>query len=81
MVERLMVVDNPLAANPENGPSGTQLLQRTGEFLRSYGVTPESALVGVGVGAILGRGILHGSVSGFLAGSLISMGLNYLRSN
>ena len=81
MVERLMVVDNPLASNPENGPSGTQMLQRSGEFLRSFGVTPESALVGMGVGALLGRGLVHGGVSGFIAASLISAGLNYLRSN
>ena len=81
MVERLMVVDNPLAADPENGPSAAVAIQRGSEFLRSYGVTPESAFVGAGVGALLGRGLLHGSVSGFLAGSLVSMGLNYLRSH
>ena len=78
MVERLMVVSNPLASNPED-VRGPGLLQQSSEFLRSYGITPESSFVGTAVGALVGGSLFRGAAIGFLAGSLVSMGLNCVR--
>jgi hypothetical protein len=78
-VERLMVVDHPLASNPEdqNGPG---ILQQTSDFLRGYNVTPQSAYVGAGVGVVLEPGI-KGALKGFLIASLISYVTNTLSSS
>lgn len=75
-VERLMVVDQPLASNPED-QTGPGIIQRTSDFLRGYNVTPEAAFVGAGVGLVMGPGI-SGTLKGFLLGSLISYVTNNL---
>jgi hypothetical protein len=74
-VEKLMVVDNPLAANPES--ASASIITRAASTLRGFGITPESALVGGGVGLALEPGV-RGTLKGALMGSLLSLGLNYL---
>jgi hypothetical protein len=75
-VERLMVVSNPLAANPED-QQGPGMVQRTSDFLASFSVTPQCALVGTAVGFVMQPGFA-GAVKGLLLGSLVSFAVNRL---
>lgn len=77
-VSTLRVVSNPLAANPEDA-QGPGLVQQASDFLLSYGVAPESALVGAAVGLFLEPGI-GGMLKGSIAGSLVSFALGKLKS-
>jgi hypothetical protein len=75
-VERLMVVSNPLAANPED-QQGPGVVQRASDFLNSFDVTPQCALVGTVVGLVM-QPDLSGAVKGLLMGSLVSFAVNRL---
>lgn len=75
-VERLMVVDHPLAANPED-QQGPGIVQHSSDFLRGYGISPQSTFVGGVVGFFMDPGIA-GPLKGALVGSLASMLVNYL---
>jgi len=77
-VERLMVVNHPLADNPEDH-SGPGIVQQGGDFLRSFNITPEVAVIGAGVGLFIEPG-LRGPTKGFIAASLVSMALNYFNT-
>jgi hypothetical protein len=77
MVERLMVVDHPLAE--DGSGNGSKLLQRSVDLAHSYGVTPQSAVVGTAVGLFLAPGLV-GAAKGFLLGSLLSFGINRLKA-
>lgn len=77
-VQQLMVVKHPLASNPEDH-QGPGLMQRSADFLSSYGITPEVTAVSTGVGFLMEPGI-RGPVKGALIGSLISLVYNNLVS-
>lgn len=77
-VQRLIVVDHPLASNPEDG-RGPGVVQRSADFLRSFGVTPEVSATSAVVGAFM-QPSLGGVVKGFLVGSLVSLAYNHLSS-
>jgi hypothetical protein len=74
-VERLMVVKHPLAANPED-VQGPGIVQRAGDFLRGFGITPDVSYGGAVVGFVMEPG-LRGLLKGVLIGSLCSMTLNW----
>lgn len=75
-VERLMVINSPLSANPEDNV-GPGTIQRTSDFLTSYSVAPQAALAGLVVGFAMQPGFA-GATKGLLLGALVSFAVNKL---